>query len=317
MATKLKNLKIRKVDFVDEGANPDACIELYKRKEGKSNGEEKEGQNKEEQSVGVWKRLLSFIGKAGGMEQSEIDTVVKQFETTEQVTKSEPKEAEEGDTMETFEIDKSKLTQAEIAFMESIQKKCGGGKNGVKKEDDIPGMGDDDLMEQEEMKDAEKKKKQCKKNNVEKSAEYEDKKEEEDIYKGLNPAVKAEIEALRKFRQEAEDKELHEIAKRYAIIGKKEEDLVPVLKSLKAAGGTAYNDMLALLDETVETVKKSGLFSEIGKSGHGDGSGSAWAEAETKASEIMKSKNGLSKAQALDEVFQNDPALAERCEKEE
>ena len=26
MATKLKNLKVKKVDFVDEGANPDAHI---------------------------------------------------------------------------------------------------------------------------------------------------------------------------------------------------------------------------------------------------------------------------------------------------
>ena len=35
MATKLKNLKVKKVDFVDEGANPDAHIELFKRKDGK------------------------------------------------------------------------------------------------------------------------------------------------------------------------------------------------------------------------------------------------------------------------------------------
>lgn len=34
MATKLKNLKVRKVDFVDEGANPDADIKMKKRKQG-------------------------------------------------------------------------------------------------------------------------------------------------------------------------------------------------------------------------------------------------------------------------------------------
>ena len=33
MATKLKHLKITKVDFVDEGANPDAHIMLFKRKQ--------------------------------------------------------------------------------------------------------------------------------------------------------------------------------------------------------------------------------------------------------------------------------------------
>jgi len=35
VATKLKNLKVRKVDFVDEGANPDADIKIKKRKQNK------------------------------------------------------------------------------------------------------------------------------------------------------------------------------------------------------------------------------------------------------------------------------------------
>ena len=34
MATKLKHLKIKKVDFVDGGANPEAFIRLYKSKDG-------------------------------------------------------------------------------------------------------------------------------------------------------------------------------------------------------------------------------------------------------------------------------------------
>ena len=33
MATKLKHLKVTSVDFVDEGANPDAHIRLYKRRD--------------------------------------------------------------------------------------------------------------------------------------------------------------------------------------------------------------------------------------------------------------------------------------------
>ena len=33
MATKLKHLKVTNVDFVDEGANPDAFIKLFKRKD--------------------------------------------------------------------------------------------------------------------------------------------------------------------------------------------------------------------------------------------------------------------------------------------
>ena len=35
MATKLKNLKITSVDLVEQGANPDAHIKLYKSKDGR------------------------------------------------------------------------------------------------------------------------------------------------------------------------------------------------------------------------------------------------------------------------------------------
>jgi hypothetical protein len=141
--------------------------------------------------------------------------------------------------------------------------------------------------------------------------------ESDDIYKGLNPAVKAELEALKKFKESAEDNAIREVAKRYAIIGKTEEELFPVLKSMKAAGGTAYDDTIAMLNQAVDTIEKSAAFTEIGKSGsHGTTEGASWAKAEAQAAEIMKSKN-VSKAQALDEVFQNDPVLAAECEKEE
>ena len=73
----------------------------------------------------------------------------------------------------------------------------------------------------------------------------------DDIYKGLHPAVKAEIEALRKYREAAENKEFMEVAKKYEIIGKKPEELAPVLKSLRNAGGTAYDDMISTLDSMV------------------------------------------------------------------
>lgn len=136
-------------------------------------------------------------------------------------------------------------------------------------------------------------------------------------YKGMHPAVRAELENLKKFREATEERELEGVAKKYEIIGKKKEELVPVLKNLKAAGGTAYTDMIAVLDGAVAAVEKSGAFTEIGKSGGaGTTDGAAWLKAETQAAEVMKSKN-VTKAQALDEVFQNDPELAAECEKEE
>lgn len=399
MAAKLKNLKIRKVDFVDAGANPDAHIRMVKRKD-------ENGQTAEDKGNGngsILKRLLCFIGKAAGMEQEEIDSAMDEISKGESVSfnekfneaknrkiadeiwdvcyalqsslcsalnsegldnasvmeamkenleefyavmqesitewsagnaaciiKNDGKVSDEdlqimksavdrlnesidkacrageklnneklkGDREE-MSIDKSKLTDAEKAFLESIEKRYGM-EEGGSPETEVP--------ETEQFPPMPVAKK-----DTELQTD-----EPDSIYKGLHPAVAAELEALKKFKQEAEEKELTDIAKKYEIIGKRPEELVPLFKSLREAGGTAYNDMVAVLDQAVDTVEKSGAFSEIGKSGHdGNTDGGAWAEADVKAAELMKSRTGLSKAQALDEVFMADPELAVRCEKED
>lgn len=226
------------------------------------------------------------------------------------------KDNQEGDEEE-MKIDKNKLTEAERAFLESIEKRCGTGEEAPAQAGGTGGQGAEPSSTPEPAGDSGQGESSW--DSVSKSVGAEgDAGSQEDIYKGIHPAVRAELEGLKKFREAAEEKELAEIAKKYEIIGKKKEELVPLFKSLKSVGGTAFNDMIAVLDQTVETVEKSGVFSEVGKSGHGGSTeGGAWAEAETKAVELMKSRAGLTKAQALDEVLMTDPALAERCEKEE
>lgn len=139
--------------------------------------------------------------------------------------------------------------------------------------------------------------------------------DEQDVYKGLHPAIRAELESLRKFREDSEDRELLNVAKRYTILGKKPEELVPTLKSLRAAGGTAYDDMIALLDANVAAVEKSGVFGEVGKRGTGDTSGDSWGKIEAAASEIMKSNAGMTRAQAIDQACVEHPELLEAYEK--
>ena len=62
MASKLKDLKITKVDFVEAGANPEANILLFKNKEGapavKSTGESAKGGEKSEGAVKKFFRQL-------------------------------------------------------------------------------------------------------------------------------------------------------------------------------------------------------------------------------------------------------------------
>lgn len=431
MAAKLKNLKIRKVDFVDEGANPDAHIGMMKRKDADAQALE---DRRKKESGNVLKKLLGFIGKAAGMDQGEIDGAVDEIQKgsamsfTERINavntgkiadeiwdicyalqssfcsilndedldstgaaaamqesldefyavvqesiakwssgkaasivrksedvsesdldimkaavkrlnesiekackdskskeKSKEEESKEGEPdnhenqkgdEEEMKIDKSRLTDAERAFLESIEKRYGTGGE-ADPEDGTTAPTAQVPAGQAPVLPAEPTVAKSAAQPAADPAPAQQADEADNIYKGLHPAVRAELEGLKKFREDAEDRELAEVAKRYAIIGKKEEDLVPVFKNLRAAGGTAYNDMIAVLDQAVDAVEKSGAFSEIGKSGHGGTDGSAWAEAEAKAVELMKSKTGLSKAQALDEVLMANPELAAKCEKED
>ncbi len=197
--------------------------------------------------------------------------------------------------MEDMKIDKSKLTPEELAALEAIEKKAGIPDEPANEPNPVPAATD-----------------------VNKSAgqagDNQNTGEEEDIYKGLHPAVKAELERLRKAADQAEEKELTEIAKKYEIIGKKPEELVPLFKSLKKAGGNAYEQMIAVLDASVEAVEKSGVFSEIGKKG-GTGTVDAWATIEKHADEIQKSMPNLTRAQAIDKACQLHPELVHEYEK--
>lgn len=423
MATKLKNLKVTKVDFVDEGANPDAHIRLYKRKDGVPEQEVPENQPIASKQ-NVWHKMFGAIAKAAGLKQEEADNMVNMIEKSgaesfgsmmnqrknqkiadeiwdccyalhsslrsimwdeeldnmsaaqamsesldqfstmvkesvsewtsgrttgvskgtenmtqedwelmkrakdhlEDVLKEAPENKDDEETPkgdnEEMKIDKSKMTPAERAFYEDIEKRYGAEENaaGGEATPDQPAAAPTNqtpaTTTQPTSEDA-----VAKALNTLGLGNTAQDAGTDDIYKGLNPVLKAKVEELLKFKQDTEDKELHEVAKRYEIIGKKEDELFPVLKQLKAAGGTAYDDVIAVLNQTKETVEKSGVFGEVGKSGHAPGNagtpGNAWATAETKAVELMKSKAGITKAQALDQVFQSDPELAKKCEEEE
>ena len=141
--------------------------------------------------------------------------------------------------------------------------------------------------------------------------------ESDGIYKGLHPAVRAELEGLKKFREDAEAREIAEVAKKYAIIGKQQDELVPLFKSLRAAGGTAYNDMIAVLDQAVAAVEKSGVFSEVGKSGHGSSAvGAAEAKVEAIAKGYMEKDSSLDYASAMAKAWEDNPELMAEYEAE-
>lgn len=392
MATKLKNLMIKKVDFVDAGANPDAHIMLYKNKDGVVGGETQ--QEEEPKQEGMFKRFISLIGKAVGLKPEEISA------TIEEITKSEAESF--GDKMNEFmnrkitdevwdlcyalqsslcsiicdsESDNSRLELMQTSLEEfasvmnnAIQKWAQGSSIDVIKKVDISDTNVDlltnarDRLNEMIEKAAEKNNGEPKgveidmgkidksKLTPEEKAFLEDIEKrydsegvstpnndsqtttlpsvteeqttivpeeqsitagEDNIYKGLHPAIVKELEELRKRADAAEEKELLDIAKKYEIIGKKPEELVPMLKSLKRAGGNTYDDMISILDASVTAVEKSGLFSEIGKSGaaYTSGETEAIAKVRAKVSELRKARPELTDAQATDQVLMEDEQL--------
>ena len=137
----------------------------------------------------------------------------------------------------------------------------------------------------------------------------------EDIYKGLNPVVKAEIEALKKRAAEADHREMVAVAKNYEILGKDPEELAKTLEGLKAAGGTAYSDMISTLDAAVDVINNSGVFSEIGKKGVAGSNGAeAVTKIETIAKKLQEADPTMSYAVAMDTAWAQHPELVEEYE---
>ena len=356
MATKLYELKVTSVDFVDRGANPDAHITLYKRdSSGDAPAEKPEEPTVPAQDAeppkahkSVWKRFVSALGKMAGLGQDDINAAVEEIEKSDGDQPAESPEAptKPEDTAPAEEqaasdgiaknapkgeeepmVDTSKMTPAEKMIYDDIvkrysvedgevakgatqtEKACGGGsgsKSKTKKEDSE--------MEDEEMDDEKKKKKSG--DGVKKSADSQD--NTEDIYKGLHPLVAAELQRLRQRADDEDARQLTEVAKKYEIIGKKPEELVPVLKALKDAGGTAYDDMIGVLDASVEAVNKSGVFAEIGKSGSygADTGAEAWSKIEKKADEIQAQNPKLERHQAIDMACMQNATLVHEYENE-
>ena len=206
-----------------------------------------------------------------------------------------------------MKIDKSKMTEAEKSFYESLEKRYGVEDGGNHAEGTPAPAPEPSVNKSVAPVNAE-------------TVPADQAGDADDIYKGLHPAVAAEMAELKKFKEAAEERELTDVAKKYAIIGKKPEELVPMFKSLRAAGGTAYDDMIAVLNQTVETVEKSGVFGEVGKSGksgHGSNENSAEAKISGIAKKLMEENPAFNYQQALAKAWEDNPELLTEYDEQE
>lgn len=132
-----------------------------------------------------------------------------------------------------------------------------------------------------------------------------------DVDKSASPELTAALARLETLEKSYEMREFTEIAKKYAPLGEKEEDLAKTLYEMKKSNEDNYNAYISILDKSLGLVEKSGLFTEIGKTAGGYGStGGVESKIEAAASEIMKSDPSIDYNTAILKAWESNPELA-------
>lgn len=221
---------------------------------------------------------------------SSFDTVDKSYDELDELqdyTVTQKSSKGEDIMMNEVNIDKSLLSQEEAALLDSLIAKAS--PVDVDDENDVP-------------------KKKAGTVDPAGNQEVEEENLPPEVKKALD-MIQAETAELKKAH---EMKELAEIAKKYAVLGKKEEELTKSLYDMKQVGEDVYKTYTDALDGQLELVNKSGIFSEIGKSGSYQSVAKSEPEAkiEAIASEIMKSEN-IDRTTALAKAWEQNPELAD------
>ena len=141
-------------------------------------------------------------------------------------------------------------------------------------------------------------------------------KEEEKEEEEMHPEVKKALAEIEDMKKGMEMKELTEIAKKYSVLGKKEDELAQTLYDLKKSDQKAYDSYVALLNEQVDMVEKSGMFTEIGKSARGPvvAGGDTQAKIENIATDIQKAEPTMDRVQAIAKAWEQHPELVAEYE---
>lgn len=200
--------------------------------------------------------------------------------------------------MANYKIDKSLLDEAEQAEWDRLVAKA---------------KVDPEAAE-EEMKD-EKPEVPAKKKTTEKAEveNMEDTKKSAPEVQKADPTLTAALEELAELKKSFAMNEMVQVAKKYAPLGKKEEDLAKTLYEMKKSNPANYDAYVAILDESLALVEKSGMFAEIGKSSGGATNGDYVAKAEAKAAEIMKADPNIDYDTAIAKAYE-DPAIMAECD---
>ena len=141
----------------------------------------------------------------------------------------------------------------------------------------------------------------------------EELKKREEAIEELTKQNKTLAETVQKMAETQLTSELTAVAKNYEILGKKAEDLVPVLRMMKKNGEEVYKAYIDSLDASKAAIEKSGVFAEIGKTGKNDESATPEQKIAKMAAEIAKSEN-VSMPEARKRAWERNPELVAEYE---
>lgn len=137
--------------------------------------------------------------------------------------------------------------------------------------------------------------------------------------KSADPQLTAAMKRLETLEKSIAMNEMVEVAKKYAPLGEKEDELAATLYDMKKSNEANYDAYIAVLDKSLDLIEKSGIFTEIGKSGAAYGSsygGGTLGKIESIAGEIRKSNPEMSYETSIAKAWENNPELIAEYEAE-
>lgn len=271
----LTDLVINRVDFVDEGADSAAFIELIKRKEKDGN-----------------MTVQEILAKMKPEHREAIEAEISAAK--EEVSKAKTAAEEATQRADTAEADLAKAK-------EDLAKACGAKDSKVDKE--CEGEEKDPECKEGEGKteDSETEKAKSGSSFDETEVIKSMPKAAQELFKTLKAQKEAAEEEVRKAKDAEEIAKARQTAKSLKAIPVEEDVLVGILKS-------ADQNVIDVLTTAAEAIGAT-VLSEVGKSKTSDDtSADAWSKIEAKANEISKS-TGMTLQKAISQVVKENPGL--------
>ena len=326
MATRLRQLRVNRIDVVDKAANQHAHIVLFKRAEPLTKDEggtprtvnqllaEREAREQwwdlqralecsvqeimehatpEEQAALLTQTLSEFSAKALALIPQMHAAMAKRVEAAvEDIAKA-------GRVIAANRL--ARLKAAMAALSQIIRE--------AEPEEKDDAMADAEL--EKRATDAEAETAQLKKQLEEANAKLA-KGDPEALAKRLAEAEKAvEIEKAKR-----EEREYTEIAKGFSTLPINASEDWRVFKAIDAMDASTRDRLLELLHAADGQLERAGAFASVGKGGERRGGASAWDEACALAEGIVSKSAGMDRNTAIQQVWRERPDLYERHRKE-